>query len=152
METTPHVDAIRAALAAVAGEDPATAALADRMVAALGPALQLEILDLLGQVALEVSSQLPDGRIDLQLAGRDALLVYRETPSETPSTKNEETSETTRLTVRMPESLKAGIEAAADSEGISTNAWLINAARRALAPGTSRSRGPGRRISGYVQS
>jgi hypothetical protein len=154
METTPHVDAIRAALEAVAGDDAETVALANRMVTALTPALHLQLLDLLGQMALEVSQQLPDGRIDLQLAGRDAVLVYRPDPGSEPVDQPEEGSETSRLTLRMPESLKNAIESAADADGVSTNAWLVGAARRALAPTPGpRSRGvSGKRITGYVQA
>lgn len=156
METTPHVTAIREALEAVAGDDEQAQALAHRMTTALAPALHLQLLDLLGEVALEASGQLPEGRLDLQLAGRDAVLVYRAEPAaEAPAATDESGTETARLTVRMPESLKSAIEAAADADGVSTNAWLVAAARRHLSPTAGPRRGPvstGRRITGYVQA
>ncbi len=106
-------------------------------------------------MALEVSSQLPDGRLDLQLAGRDAMLVYRaEQESPVPRTPDDEGSETARLTVRMPESLKAAIELAAAADNVSTNAWLVGAARTRLTANRHRSPNPStstRRITGYVQ-
>jgi hypothetical protein len=154
METTPHVTAIREALEAVAGDDEQAQALAHRMATALAPALHLQLLDLLGEVALEASRQLPEGRLDLQLAGRDAVLVYRPEPGVDAPTPVDEGSETARLTVRMPEALKASIEAAADAEGVSTNAWLVAAARHHLSPTAGPRKGPastGRRITGYVQ-
>lgn len=154
METAPHVTAIREALEAVAGEDEQAQAMAHRMGAALAPALHLQLLDLLGEVVLEASRQLPEGRLDLQLAGRDAVLVYRPGPGLEAPTAVDEGSETARLTVRMPEALKTSIEAAAGAEGVSTNAWLVAAARHHLSPSAGPRSGPvstGRRITGYVQ-
>lgn len=157
MEVTPHVEAIRAALEAVAGDDDTSAAVAERLSQAVAPAVQLQLLDLLGQVALEVSAQLPSGRVDLQLAGRDAVLVYREdpaaaSPSAAPPADDE--AGTARLTLRMPDQLKNQVEQAAVIVGLSTNAWLVNAARAALSPVPPRRRGPGpgNRLSGYAQA
>jgi hypothetical protein len=155
MEITPHVEAIREALAAVAGEDEASVAVADRLVEAVAPAVQLQLLDLLGQVALEVSSQLPDGRLDLQLAGRDAVLVYTDTgsPPSAASTPDDDTA-TARLTLRMSDSMKSAVERAAEAAGQSTNAWLVAAARQCLdtRPARRRSGGIGNRLSGYSQT
>jgi hypothetical protein len=142
------------ALEDVAGDDAAGQAAADRMAAALTPALQLQLLDLLGEIALDVSAQLPDGRLDLQLAGRDPVLVYRGIDPAPPTATDDEGSETSRLTLRMPESLKTAVESAADAENISVNSWLVGAARTRLATNPPRSQNPStstRRITGYVQ-
>lgn len=155
MDLTHHVAALQATLEDVAGEDEAAQALAARMAAALVPALQLQLLDLLGEVALDVSRQLPDGRLDLQLAGRDAVLVYRgEQVDPSPGPSDDDGSETARLTLRMPESVKAAVERAAESESVSVNAWLVGAARVRLSHSTLRAPVTGlstRRITGYVQ-
>ena len=154
MDLTPHVAALRMALEDVAGDDAAGQAAADRMAAALTPALQLQLLDLLGEIALDVSAQLPDGRLDLQLAGRDPVLVYRGIDPAPPTATDDEGSETARLTLRMPESLKAAIESAAAADDVSTNAWLVGAARARLTTSPRRSPNPStstRRITGYVQ-
>ena len=154
MDLTPHVAALRMALEDVAGDDAAGQAAADRMAAALTPALQLQLLDLLGEIALDVSAQLPDGRLDLQLAGRDPVLVYRGIDPAPPTATDDEGSETSRLTLRMPESLKAAIESAAAADDVSTNAWLVGAARARLTTSPRRSPNPStstRRITGYVQ-
>jgi len=154
VDLTPHVAALRMALEDVAGDDAAGQAAADRMAAALTPALQLQLLDLLGEIALDVSAQLPDGRLDLQLAGRDPVLVYRGIDPAPPTATDDEGSETARLTLRMPESLKAAIESAAAADDVSTNAWLVGAARARLTTSPRRSPNPStstRRITGYVQ-
>ena len=155
MDITAHVAGIGDALEAIAGDDEASQAVASRMATALAPALQLQVLDLLGEVALEVSEQIPDGRLDLQLAGRDAVLVYRADPATDRSAPVDDGSETSRLTLRMPDSLKSAIEAAAETEGVSTNAWLVGAARRGLSPTSGAVKSPvttNRRITGYVQA
>jgi predicted HicB family RNase H-like nuclease len=55
-----------------------------------------------------------------------------------------------RITLRLPETLKASVEAAAASEGISTNAWLVRSIARVLdrRPHSKRSRN---RLQGYAQ-
>ena len=160
VEITPHVEAIRAALEAAGGDDDATAAIVDRLSQAVAPTVHLELLDLLSQVAMDVSSQLPSGRVDLQLAGRDAVLVFNDdspapdstSVGSTPVAADDE-SGAARLTLRMPEVLKVAAERAAAAEGLSTNAWLVAAAKRAVDPGRSRQRGStGHRLSGYTQA
>ncbi|MDH5278219.1 MAG: DUF1778 domain-containing protein [Actinomycetota bacterium] len=156
MDITPHVAAIREALEAVAGDDDVSVAVADRLSQALAPAVQLQLLDLLGQVALEVSSQLPDGRVDLQLAGREVLLVVTDTaadPSGAPTLGDDDTA-AARLTLRMSDAMKSAVEAAAEATGQSTTAWLVAAARQALdsRPARRRSGGIGSRLSGYSQA
>lgn len=154
MDTRPHVEAIRAALEAVAGDDDTSTAVAARLSEAIAPAVQLQLLDLLGQVALEVSSQLPSGRVDLQLAGRDAVLVFRDDAGPASPPGGDEDSGTARLTLRMSDTLKGAVEQAAAGEGLSTNAWLVAAAKRALEPGPARHRRPavGNRLTGFTQA
>jgi hypothetical protein len=156
MDVTPHVEAIREALEAVAGDDDTTAAVADRLSQAVAPAVQLQLLDLLGQVALEVSSQLPDGRVDLQLAGREVLLVVTEIAGDRAAgtASGDDDSATARLTLRMSDAMKTAVERAAETAGQSTNAWLVTAARQALDPRPARrsSGGIGSRLSGYSQA
>ena len=155
MDIGAHVAAIGAALEDISGEDEQSQALADRMTSALAPALHLQLLDLLGEVAMGVSDQLPDGHLDLQLAGRDAVLIYRPSPAVESRPPVDEGTDTARLTLRMPESLKNAIEVAAASDGLSTNAWLVSAARRRLSPTSGAPSNPvstKRRITGYVQA
>ena len=147
MEISPHVEAIRADLEALAAGDETTLAVAERLARALEPALQLRLLDALGQAALELSDQLPTGRVDVRLAGRDVQLLYVAEDSPAPAPPAEDAG-TARLTLRMPDALKARVEQAAAREGLSTNAWLV----RAVAQGLEQRKRPGNRLTGFAQS
>jgi HicB family len=150
MRLDSHVQAIQQELAAAAARgDEASAEIARRMGDALAATLHLHLLDLLGEAALEIGGQLETGRVEVRLAGREPELVVvtDEIPEADRVAVGEELSG--RITLRLPESLKAGVEAAAAREGISTNAWLVRTLARSLDRGTSRrSR---HRMQGYAQ-
>src|ERR1043165_5463761 len=103
----------------------------------------------LGGAALEITGQIEPGRVEVRLAGRDPELVViaDETPDTSQVGFGEEASG--RITLRLPESLKAGIEAAADREGISTNAWLVRTIARTLEQRPARK--SRNRMQGYAQ-
>src|SRR4029077_18249273 len=85
--------------------------------------LRLKLCDLLSQVAVELSSKLPSGHIEVRLAGQEPELVFVDSPGDPAgSTAGEELS--ARISLRLPESLKTAVEKASAREGISTNAWL----------------------------
>jgi hypothetical protein len=151
MDITPHVQSIRARLEAAAGSDQAAVELAARMSEAIDAALQLQLLDLLGQAALELGDHLPSGHVELRLAGRDAQLVFVDDAGGSSSTPAEEDGATARLTLRMSDSLKAAVESVAAREGVSTNAWLVGTVKRALDQKTPRRRSVGNRLTGYAQ-
>jgi hypothetical protein len=150
MQLDSHVQAIQQELdAAAARGDEASAEIARRMGEALAATLHLHLLDLLGEAALEIGGQLDAGRVEVRLAGREPELVVvaDEIPDADRVAVGEELSG--RITLRLPESLKAGVEAAAAREGISTNAWLVRTLARSLDRGSSRrSR---HRMQGYAQ-
>jgi HicB family len=150
MQLDGHIQAIQQELAAAAARgDEASAEIARRMGEALAATLHLHLLDLLGEAALEIGGQLDAGRVEVRLAGREPELVVitDEIPEADSVAVQEELSG--RITLRLPESLKAGVEAAAAREGISTNAWLVRTLARSLDRGTSRrSR---HRMQGYAQ-
>ena len=152
MQLDSHIDAIQQDLAATASlGDEATAEAARRLSDALGSTLHLRLLDLLGEAALELSGQLGGtARIEVRLAGRDPELVVvsDESTDAAPLAVGEELSG--RISLRLPESLKTAVEAAANQEGISTNAWLVRTIAHALHARTTRK--PGRnRMQGYAQ-
>jgi hypothetical protein len=150
MDLTPYVEAVQADLEAVAGSDETTIAVAERLARALEPSLQLRLLDALGQAAQEASEQLPGGRLDVRLAGRDVALTY--VADEVPADAQlEDESGTARLTLRMPEALKARVEQQAGREDVSTNAWLVAAVKRGL-DRRDQPRRVGKRITGMAQS
>jgi hypothetical protein len=150
MQLDSHIQAIQQELAAaVARGDEEAAEVARRMGEALASTLHLHLLDLLGEAALEIGGQLEAGRVEVRLAGREPeLVVIRDEPTDAAQFgAGEELSG--RITLRLPESLKAGVEAAAARDGVSTNAWLVRTIGRAL---EQRSTKHGRhRMQGYAQ-
>jgi hypothetical protein len=155
MELTPHIEAIREDLGSLLGSDEAAQASLARVGRALEATLQLRLIEVLGEGALELTEQLPAGHAELRVAGGDAGLVYVGPPEPPPpSPTPDDEGETARLTVRMPDVLKGSIEDAAEAIGVSVNAWLVQTAQSALGRATEQQhrRGGGNRISGYARS
>ncbi len=150
MELEPHVQALRAELASLAAiGDEQVAAAAERLSEALASTLGLRLLEILSEAALEVTSQLPAGHVEVRLAGREPSLVYVEDEQAAPAPQPED-GLTARITLRLPDSLKASIEGAATREGVSVNAWIVKALARGLSSAaTSRI---GSRLTGYGRS
>ena len=134
MDLGPHLDAIRSDLEALAGADEALHEAMARLGRPLEASMQLRLLDVLSEASLELSSQLPSGHVDLRVAGRDAGLVFVGPPEliDAPASAADEEGGTARLTLRMPDALKSSVEAASDADGLSVNAWLVRAVKRAL--------------------
>ena len=134
MDLTPHLEAVRSDLESLADEQ--TQAGLGRLSRAVEPALQLRLLDVLGEAALELSEQLPRGHAEVRVASRDARIVYvaeGPAPREEPEpSEDDEEGGTVRLTLRMPEALKAKVETAAAREGQSVNAWLVRTISRSV--------------------
>jgi hypothetical protein len=150
MELEPHIEALRGEIQRLAslGDEQAAAAAA-RLSDALGPTLSLRLLGVLSEAALEVSSQLPAGHVELRLAGQEPSLVYGadEAPAQ-PAAADD--GLTARITLRLPDTLKSSLEAAASQEGVSLNTWIVKALARGLSiAATSRI---GSRLTGYGQS
>ena len=151
MQLEPHIDALR-------GEIQRLASLGDRAgrrsrrpaeLTRLGPTLSLRLLGLLSEAALEVSSQLPAGHVELRLAGQEPSLVYvaDEAPAQ-PAAADD--GLTARINLRLPESLKSSLETAASQEGVSLNTWIVKALARRLSIAAATKIGS--RLTGYGQS
>jgi hypothetical protein len=150
MEMASHVHALQedlAKAAALAGGEAAQEA-GERLAQALGPSLQLRLLDLLSEIALSLTAQVP-GRVEVRLAGREPELVYVEEEEAEPAAAPVDDALTARITLRLSETLKAQVEIAAARESISVNAWTIRALARGL---ETRSVRAGRRLTGYAES
>ena len=128
--------------------DERSAQVARRLGEALSSNLRLKLLDLLSQAALELSSKLPSGHIEVRLAGQEPELVFVDSVDEAGGIASEELS--ARVSLRLPESLKGAVEKAADREGVSTNAWLVRAIARAAESRPVHV--SGKRLSGYAES
>ena len=150
MNIAAFVEALQQDLAAVAAMgDESTAEAARRISAALEPSLRLRLMDVLGEAAVELTSQLPDGHVEVRLAGGDPELVFVEDRPTGPAPTAGDDSLSARVTLRLPEALKAVIDAAAQEAGVSANTWLLQQISRSTG---SKRRGPGRRMTGFGQS
>jgi predicted HicB family RNase H-like nuclease len=148
MNITDLIDSLRDDLAGAAEiGDERAATVARRLADTLSASLRLRILDVLGQAALELSSKLPSGHVEVRLAGQDPELVYVDEQRDTGGTVGEDL--TARITLRVPEGLKSAVETAAAREGVSVNTWLVRAIARAT---ESRPISIGKRLTGYAQS
>ena len=153
METAQFIDGLQSdlrELAQLGGDELAQAA--QRLEGAVRQSATLRLIDALTQVALEVSSQLPNGHLDVRLAGQDPELVYVEEEGEEPQAQTAEDGLTARITLRLPDSLKVALERAADAEGVSVNTWLVRALQRSVSGGGGRAVRSGKRITGYARS
>jgi hypothetical protein len=175
MDLTPHVEALRQDLsraAEVGGIEVEVAA--ERLLAALDPAIRLALMDVLSQAAAEISEQLPGIAIDVRLKGREPELTVTGAPQEpahetaAPEGEPLDTDAddgVARITLRLPEALKTRAEALAASRGQSLNTWLVAAAKAAAQGGPTGQDGPrhhhshrsggyglgGKRITGWAK-
>lgn len=144
MDLRPYLEALRSdieASAALGGPELEDAA---RLLAgALEASLQLRVLDLLNEAALDLSGQIGSGHVEVRLAGREVQLVFTADPGESTAPDDDLTA---RISLRLPERLKERAEAAAANEGISVNAWLIRTIARAV-----ERRPSGQRLRGFAQ-
>jgi HicB family len=152
MQITVHVDAIQRDLAAAASLGGDEVAEAGRRLAdAVEPSLRLQLLDVLGQAALALNSQLGGGHVEVRLVGRDPDLVFVDAPPEPEEPPAPGDDLSARITLRLPEALKGQVEEAAAREGVSTNAWIVRALARALEQRPTASRRTGNRLQGYAR-
>jgi ribbon-helix-helix CopG family protein len=129
--------------------DDRVATVARRLSDTLASSLRLKLFDVLSQAAVELSAKLPNGHVEVRLAGQEPEFVYVEAAGESGMTGEELSA---RITLRLPDSLKNAVERAADREGVSTNTWLIRAVARATESRPTHHHVTGKRLSGYAQS
>jgi hypothetical protein len=152
MQLETHVTALQADLASLASiGDEQVAAAAERLSQALGSSLRIRLLELLSEAALEVSSQLPAGHVEIRLAGQEPSLVYVEHEEAAPAPPTDDAL-AARITLRLPDSLKTSVEGAAAKEGVSVNTWIVKALARGLTSAVTSSGRIGSRLTGYGQS
>ncbi|MDV3220246.1 histidine kinase [Intrasporangium sp.] len=154
--------------------------LAERLAVPLQSTARLVLQDALADAMQEVTLELAPGSAELRLRGREiSFVVTRPTgpgggefqpaqpaePAEPAGTGlpaepgDSGEAGTARISFRPPDRLKAQIEAAAEREGLSVNAFLVRtltAALRPAAPTTAPPRNGGRalggqRLEGWVQ-
>lgn len=181
-----HLATLREQLAAAAAMGGAeTVELAERLAAPLEAAARLVIQDALSDAMQEVTLELAPGSVDVRVRGRDiSFAVTRPpvlpvasgdvtvTPPMAPSVEAVEDdgaeTGTARISFRPSDRLKGQIEAAAEREGLSVNAFLVRTLTAALrqpgaggtglpsapsaptAPGARATSGYGNRLEGWV--
>lgn len=150
MQLSQIIDALRSDLNAVAAVgDEQTAQTAERIGIALEGALALRLVDAFSTVAVELNSQLPNGHVEVRLAGRDPELVFVEDAPQPTEAPAPEDGATARISLRLADSLKDQVEAAAAREGVSVNTWIIRTLARAVTQPARRSRN---RLTGFAES
>ena len=153
METAQFIEGLQEdlrELAQIGGDELVHAAR--RLEGAVKQSATLRLIDALTQVALDLSSQLPNGHIDVRLSGQDPELVYVEEEGEESPAPSGEDGLSSRITLRLPDSLKASVERAAEAEGASVNTWIVRALQRAVSGGGGRAVRSGKRITGFSQA
>ena len=132
----------------LASGDEETAKAAQRLGFALRGTVGLRLLEAVSELAVELSAQLPEGHVEVRLAGQDPHLVFVGEPAQAGPVDDDLSA---RITLRISESLKAAVESAAAHDGISVNAWIVRELSKVVhRPG----RGPriGNRLTGYGRS
>ena len=149
MQIDGYVQAVREDLVRVAAlGDETTARAAELLAVALDSSLGRRLQEALGEAALEISSQLDSGRVELRIAGGDPELVLVRDEAAEPAAAGDDVLDA-RITLRLPESLKRRVEDAASREGVSANTWIVQALVRNAQ--TAR-RSSGKRLTGYGRS
>jgi len=155
MQLQPFIEGLQADLQEVAalGDDDVAEA-ARRLATAVTRSAGLRLQDALTEAALELTSQLPSGHVEIRLSGQDPTLVYVEDEDAQPAAAPVgEEALVARISLRLPEGLKVAIEAAATQEGVSVNAWLVRSLARAVSSGGGGGRrGAGNRLTGFGRS
>jgi hypothetical protein len=110
---------------------PETSAIAGRLGAALGPALQKHFLDSLNEVIQEFNLQ--DGApLSLHLEGDEVRLTRlvpagaEEAPAPSPGDYS------ARIALRLSDELKENIEGLATDVGSSVNSWIVRTLERSV--------------------
>lgn len=182
MDLSSYVDTLRHELAVAArSAGPDAETLAERLTAPLESATRLVLQEAVSDAAQEISRDLAPGSVDVRLRGRELGFVVDRGPRvgaaaattdpgwppaahtapQAPAdaahdaASRESDAGTARITVRLPETLKTQIEAAAERDGVSVNAYLVRTLGAALQPGSGSTSATwaqsGNQLSGWVQ-
>jgi HicB family len=136
-------------LAAIAPEEGEVATAARRLGRALAASAATRMLEVMTRAALDLSSRLSSGHVEVRIVGEDPELVFVEDEPPAPKPPAEDPT-TARITLRLPQRLKEEIEAAAERDGVSVNTWLIRSLERSTA--TTRHHQAGNRLRGFARA
>lgn len=174
MDLTTYVDSLKRQLAAAAlAGGPEAEVVAERLAAPLDSAVRLTVQEAVVDAAAEITLAMSPGSVDVRLAGRGLAFVVTESPSalvaevQTPVTADDgDEGGTSRITFRPSDRLKSDIEAAAEQQGLSVNAFLVRTLTASVRSGHAGASAPssnassvtatttqtgGQRLSGWVR-
>jgi hypothetical protein len=164
MDLSEYAESLRRELLAItrfAGDDVTRAA--GLLAESLDSSVRLALLDVLSAAAEEITASLDGAVVDVRLSGMEPEFVVTlhqdpaAGPAAEPADAGDDASQA-RITLRMPEGLKARVESAAATSGLSVNSWLVRAVARSLdtPPGGGPSAKPrpsiGKRYTGFARS
>lgn len=154
MQLDKHLESVRNGVQqAAALADDHSQDVARKLSDALESTVRLVLIDALSDASDEISADLAPGSVEFRLRNGephfDVTPPAAPTPAEPEVDLPEDDSELVRMTLRIPASVKEQVDEAADSEGVSTNTWLVRQVRRSLARQRSRSSD---QFEGYVES
>lgn len=154
MQIEGYVQALREDLARVAAVgDESTSRAAQLLAVALESSFGRRLQEAIGEAALELTSQLEDGHVEVRIAGGDPQLVLVRHEADEPEASSGDVTLDARITLRLPEALKGRLEDLASRDGISVNTWIIRALQRDSVENRRPPGRPGRnRLSGYGRS
>ena len=144
MDLTPFVDRLRRDLHDTASAGgPETAAVAERLLIALDPAVRMVLLEVLAEAAGAITAQLDNESVDVRLAGREPEFVVTTlagtsttlmppVPPRPPEPPLPDDGNQARITVRLPDNLKSQAESLALDLSQSLNTWIVETIRGSL--------------------
>jgi len=151
MQLTPYLEAVARDLdRATALADEQTRELTHRVAAVIEPGLRLAMVQLLSDVAAQLTAELDGPVITIHMEGRDpSWHIVRDEATLVAHDAEHDDDNSARVTVRLPEAVKKRAEAAAQIAGQSLNTWIVQALRRATTSDNTSHRSS-RRISGWA--
>jgi hypothetical protein len=129
--------------------DDTVAEVAERIAAVLSRSAPARILDLLSDAATELSGELPEGRVEIRVAGDDVELSYVPDPDHAGPVADADAELSARITLRLSEGLKTRVEERAADEGVSVNSYIVRTLERGASTTQNRSSRGGTRLRGY---
>src|SRR5262249_59280258 len=118
MQLSQIIEALRSDLNAVAAVgDEQTAQTAERIGIALEGSLALRLVDAFSAAAVELNSQLPNGHVEVRLAGRDPELVFVEDAPQPAEPVPADDAATARISLRLPAPAEGHGQAGPGGEG-----------------------------------
>jgi hypothetical protein len=160
MELQSYLTQVRTQLEAAAalGDDRARE-IAAALSAAAEPAVHLALVAALSAAADEITAALLDApgapAVTARVSAGEVQFDVRHDDEPPAAPPPDDSDASARISLRLGEALKADIEAAARSDAMSVNTWLVRAAATALSGSRARGSRPqhprdSHRISGWI--